>query len=204
MAELLPEFWAPTRDEAPEKCRFPPRRTRQATDIFTWVQCYVTYVGVLVAKHPEAIPELMAYFISIVRVSQYFVGGAWVRNDAAFHRQAAITENRQGSRINPSLYSLCFAGRAQTSNCCDLCLSSSHTTKDCSLVADLDPELPSRLKAIESEVLALATHQPDPGHHRAVPACGTATGAHFPAAGTCTVIGFAKEPTQQWPVRSRG
>ncbi len=141
-----------------EKRRFPPRRTRQVTDIFTWVQCYATYVGVLAAKHPEAIPELMAYLICIARVSQDFAGVAWVRYDAAFRRQAAITGNRQWSRINPSLYSLCFAGRAQTSNRCDLCLSSSHATKECALVADPDPEMPSRLKAIESAVLAIANH----------------------------------------------
>ena len=83
------------------------RRTRKVTDIFTWVQCFNTYVSVLAPAHPETIPELMAYMSTIVRTSQDFSGLAWVRYDAGFRRQAALTGNRLWSQINATLYTLC-------------------------------------------------------------------------------------------------
>ena len=79
---------------------------------FTWVQCFSTYVSVLAPAHPETIPELMAYMSTIVRVSQDFVGLAWVRYNAGFRRQAALTRNRSWSQINATLYTLCFTGNA--------------------------------------------------------------------------------------------
>ena len=86
------------------------------TDIATWVQCFATYVGVLAGTTPEAIPELMAYLVHIVRVSQDFGSLAWVNYDSAFRRQAASTGNRQWSRVNPSLYSICFSGSPGPAN----------------------------------------------------------------------------------------
>ena len=44
----------------------------------------------------------------------------------AFRRQAALTGNRRWSQINPTLYSICFTGRAQQLSRCELCLSSAH------------------------------------------------------------------------------
>ena len=156
---MLPEFWTQTTLDEPDSKPAAARRRRQVTEIFTWLQCFCTYVSVLASKHPESMPELMAYIITITRVSQDFAGMAWVRYDAAFRRQAAITGNRRWSQINPSLYSICFTGRAQQTNRCELCFNSSHQTKECALMAEPDPELPSRLKAVETAVVSLATRR---------------------------------------------
>ena len=130
------------------------------TDIFTWIHCYTAYVSVLASRYQGVVPELMAYLVTITHLSQDFSGLAWVRYDATFRRQAAITGNRKWSQINPSLYSICFMGCAQVLKRCELCLSSTHTTNQCVLAADPDPELPTRLKAVESAVVSLATqHQ---------------------------------------------
>ena len=43
---------------------------------------------------------------------------------------------------------------------CELCLSIRHTTKQCALVSD--PELPDRLKAVESVMVSLASRLPTP------------------------------------------
>ena len=104
----------------------------------------------------------MAYMATITRVSQDFTGLAWVRYDASFRRQAAITGNRQWSRINPSLYSFCFMGCTAELKRCELCLSAGHTTKHCALISDPDPELPDRLKAVESVMVSLASRLPTP------------------------------------------
>ncbi len=94
--------------------------------------------------------------ITISRANQEFAGLAWVRYDTAFRRNAAVTGNRKWSAINPSIYSLCFTGKAAVSTRCDLCLSTGHVTKNCPLQEDTDPDLPIRLKAVETAVLSLA------------------------------------------------
>ena len=62
------------------------------------------YISVLSGGSPEAVPELLAYMVTITRVSQDFAGLSSVRYDLAFHRQATITGNRKWSQMNPPLY----------------------------------------------------------------------------------------------------
>ena len=161
MAELLPEFWSlplTTKSEGqPVTQPSPSRRSRKVTDLASWVQCFATYVGVLAGSSPEVVPELMAYLIQIVRVSQDFGGLAWVNYDLAFRRQAAATGNRSWSKINPSLYSICFSGAARVSRRCELCLSTTHETLHCALAGGGDHDVGSRLAAIESAVLTFAS-----------------------------------------------
>eukprot|EP00731_Ephydatia_muelleri_P033273 Em0027g21a len=77
-------------------------------------------------------PDLLAYMTSIMRASREYSGLAWAQYDTAYRRQAASTNNRRWAQINPSLYSICFTGRAQGSTPrCELCTSVFHTAKDC-------------------------------------------------------------------------
>ena len=157
MGELLPEFWSMAKEEEPAGRRpLTSRRARKVTDIFTWVQCYGSYVSVLGPQFPKVIPELMAYMTTIVRVSRDYTGLAWVRYDAAFRRQAALTGNRGWSRINSTIYTVCFTGNAQMTERCELCFGSTHASKDCALRGDPDPELQVRVKAVEAAVLAMS------------------------------------------------
>ena len=132
MGELLPEF-SQRDDEAAAKRSWTAKKPRQVTDIFSWMQCFTTYVSVLGPAYPEAVPELMAYAATIIRVSQDFSGLAWQRYDAGFRRQAAITGNRQWSHINATLYTMCFTGKALSVARCELCFVSTHTTTECGL-----------------------------------------------------------------------
>ena len=45
---------------------------RKITDVFTWIQRFATYASVRRNETPEAIPELMAYMMSIIRVSRKY------------------------------------------------------------------------------------------------------------------------------------
>ena len=65
------------------------------------------------------IPEFMAYMTTIVKVSQDYSGLAWVRYDATFRRQAALTNYIRWSVINLTLY---FTGMASGTKLCELCL----------------------------------------------------------------------------------
>ena len=103
----------------------------------------------------------MAYMATIVRVSQDYAGLAWVRYDAAFQRQAALTNNVRWSVINPTLYTTCFTGKVSTTKRCELCFASTHSEHECAQWGDPDPEVKDRLKAIENTVLAI-TNKQDP------------------------------------------
>ena len=107
MGELLPEFWSHTREDDSQKPDTKTRKNRKVIDIFTWLQCYGTYVSVRAASNPALIAELVAYMIMIVRTSQDFSGLAWVRYDAAFRRQAALTGNTQWLQTRLGFTNLC-------------------------------------------------------------------------------------------------
>ena len=59
--------------------------------------------------------------------------------------------------MNSSIYSLCFTGKASGRKRCDICRSTNHTTKSCPEEDEVDVQLPTRLKAIESALFTLAT-----------------------------------------------
>ncbi len=118
----------------------------------------------MAAKHPEAVPELMSYMVSIIRASEDYDGLTWVRYDAAYRRQVVANRNCKWSRINPSLFSLCFTGKAQVAKRCDLCLSASHQTAECSLSSEIDPDLP---KAVETAVVAFSKSGQTEGERKA-------------------------------------
>ncbi len=128
---------------------------RKVTDIHTWLQCYSSYVSVRATAAPRMIRELMAYMAMMVRVSQDYPGLAWVRYDAAFRRQAALTGNTQWSVINSTLYTMCFTAMSSSTKRCELCLATSHTERECTQWGDPDPGMRERLKSIEAAVLAM-------------------------------------------------
>ena len=68
MGELLPECWGITGEGRSGPLH---RRTRVVADIFSWIQCFTSYVS---SQHPEAIPELMAYMASLVKTSKTWHG----------------------------------------------------------------------------------------------------------------------------------
>ena len=157
MGELLPECWGVTGEGKSGPLH---RRTRVVADIFSWIQCFTSYVSVQGSQYPEAIPELMAYMAMIVRSSQHFKDLAWLWYDVGFRRQAALTKNRKWSQINTTLYSMCFTTsfRGGVSRC-ELCLGSMRSMADCALQGDPDPDMRDRVKAVDATLLALASRQ---------------------------------------------
>ena len=115
------------------------------------------YVGVVAGSSPAAVSKLIAYIIQIVRVSLDFGGLAWVNYDLAFRCQAAATENRLWSKVNPSLYSICFAGAARVNKRGDPWLSLTHEAWDCALAGEGDHNVVSRSAAIKAAILAFAS-----------------------------------------------
>ena len=100
-------------------------------------------------KWPQWIPEMMAYMVQIIRASQEYEGLWWFVYDEAYRRQEATTGHVEWSKINPSIFTVCFTSKAKSGQRCELCLSSSHSSGECTL-AEGDVDLQSRLAALES------------------------------------------------------
>lgn len=134
MQELLPESWQTAGQEGenlPQKCS-----KRRVLDIKVWVQCFACYMGVLATRNPQRIPELLAYLIQIVRVNQEFEGSGWAVYDETFCRHAAVSGNQQWSKLNTSLFLLCFTGKGCRTGRCSWCLNTTHTTETCQVTQE--------------------------------------------------------------------
>ena len=126
MGELFPEFRVVSREEdSSMRADTKIRRSHRVMDIFTWLQCYGTYVSVLAPLYPDRVPELMAYMTTIIHASQDYTGLAWV---SAFRRQAALTGNTQWSTVNATLS---FTAAERATNRCELCFATTHTESEC-------------------------------------------------------------------------
>ena len=163
--DLLPEFWvAPREGEEATAQRLARNRGRRRTqDICVWSQCFAIYVAVMSTKWPQRVPEMMAYMIQIIRASQEYEGLWWFVYDEAYRRQAAATGHVEWSKINPSIFTVCFTSKAKKGQRCKLCLSSSHSSRECTW-AEGEGDLQSRLVALES-----ARVMARPGSSRTVP-----------------------------------
>lgn len=151
--ELLPELLTNQKVEEGPRAKTGRKRT---LDMNAWLQCFAVFVSVVSREAPESVPELMAYMGTIMRASQEYEGAAWATYDVAFRRQAASTGQREWSKVNTSLYSICFTGKARRSQRCDLCLSAAHKTAECCTL-DEDPDMARRVRAVESALVSFAS-----------------------------------------------
>ena len=139
MRDLMPESCLRDDEEvAKNALSLPRRKSPPLTNIMLWVQCFAGMVGVFSTQYPQVVPELMAYMATIVKCSRDFEGVAWSQYDRAYSRQMAQTKDLRWSRLNPTLFSLCFAVRARRNIACSHCLSDNHVSDSC-------PDNPSRL-----------------------------------------------------------
>ena len=97
MGDLLPENGMLRTEDGSSNPLGVVRRRRQITDVLTWVQCFAVYVGVMSRRYPEAVPELLAYMIQIVRARREFAELAWAQYDTSYRRHAANGGNRRWS-----------------------------------------------------------------------------------------------------------
>lgn len=131
MRELLPETWQKDVEDTAGRSLWPRKPAGPITDVLQWVQCFAALAGVLSRAYPSTVPELMAYLATIVKCARDFEGVSWAQYDRAYRRHAAQTKDLRWSRLNPTLYSLCFAGKAKRSVLCAHCLSDSHGSAQC-------------------------------------------------------------------------
>ena len=132
MCELIPEYWIIQKgDEASAQRMTRTRGRKQSQNILVWVRCFAMYVAVVASKWPRRVPEMMAYMINIVKAHQEYEGLAWFLYDEAYRRQAAATGHTEWSKVNPSIFTVCFTAKAKEGKRCDWCLSLTHDSSEC-------------------------------------------------------------------------
>lgn len=136
MRDLLPEVWLREEDDfndgnSKNVLVLPKKKAAPVTDITTWVQCFAGLVSVMASQYPRCVPVLMVYMATIVKCAKEFEGNAWANYDRAFRKQMCQLKDVRWSRVNSTLYSLCFADKARRNRACSVCLATIHSTNDC-------------------------------------------------------------------------
>ena len=78
MVNLLPEQWSVKKDVHLVAQLMPARRHRQVNDISVWLQCFMSYVTMMLRCLPTKVVELLAYMAHIHTTTQEFASKAWV------------------------------------------------------------------------------------------------------------------------------
>ena len=138
MAELLRDNLEVQRraSTATQSASLPaPRCRREIPDLLSWVQCFGTYMAIVVSKYPHRMRELLAYQTLIVREARRCGGRGWLAYDSFFRQQAVGDDAADWSRLNQSLYAVTFVtqGNRERGRSCMLCLESDHGEEQCAL-----------------------------------------------------------------------
>ena len=88
-------------------------RKKPIESIAQWVRCFAIYTAVMATKHPESVPDLLAYMLTIMRAQVEYEEPAWRLYDEAFRDKAASTGNRKWALQDIHLYNQFFTGRAR-------------------------------------------------------------------------------------------
>ncbi len=103
-------------------------------DLPTWLQCFGCYMAVVTSRYPARVPDLIGYMLNIGRASQKYKWPAWVVYDQNFRMEAADKGLTDWSKVDPSLFSLCFTGQAiSPESWCRFCQGLDHGSDQCTL-----------------------------------------------------------------------
>ena len=131
MAELLPEKLGQA-DQAPSTSKEDKQKpkTKRVTSILQWVECFHSYMGVLIQQQPARVQDLLAYASLIVHAARKYKGDGWATYDRNFRKRAAAHPGEKWGDLNMPLWALAFCN-AEAKEHCDLCMSVDHATKAC-------------------------------------------------------------------------
>ncbi len=132
MDELLPEALRGSLGQAKEGKK---RKREQIRSPQQWVECFHTFVAVVILKEPQRAGDLLAYASLITHYSRQFKGSQWRVYDTNFRLQAAATRPEKWAEVNSSLWAMAFGG-AEWQKHCRICSSLDHGSQDCPRTPD--------------------------------------------------------------------
>jgi hypothetical protein len=131
MAELLPEkLGQADTPPAPSKEDKQKPKKKRVVAILQWVECFHTYIGVLVQQQPGRIQDLLAYASLVVHAARKYKGEGWATYDRNFRKKAAAHPGMKWGDLDAPLWSLAFCNATAREHC-SMCMSVDHSTKEC-------------------------------------------------------------------------
>ena len=85
-----------------------------------------------------------------LKASQEYKGLAWFLYDEAYRRQAAAIGHTEWSKVNLSIFTVCFTGKAKEGKRCEWYLSLTYDSSECTR-SEGETDWVVRLKAMEQE-----------------------------------------------------
>lgn len=144
MAELLPEKLGQADSTIPKPKDEKKKKDKRVTNILQWVECFHTFMGILVQQQPTRTQDLLAYASLVVHAARKYKGDGWATYDRNFRRKAAAHPGLRWGDLDMPLWALAFCN-AEAQDHCTICLSIDHTTKSC-----VDYEAPEEEKGPKS------------------------------------------------------
>ena len=94
---------------------------RRVLDINTWSRCFTLYIAVMVKRHADAIPSMVAHLHTVSKLHQKAPQSpAWREYDIQFRMELATSEDREWRCGDPWQYVSCLPGPSTTQDPFDL------------------------------------------------------------------------------------
>ena len=94
--------------------------------------CSATYMLIISSRFPEALPDLIAYQLLIIKQAKRFRYPSWLYYDIEFRKWAAATKTKEWAHINSEIYTLAFTGQGTVISWCPTCqVDRGNLTYDC-------------------------------------------------------------------------
>ena len=130
MFELLPEKLGQADSHPSTSKEDKKKRDKRVANILQWVECFHTYVGVLVQTQPTRTQDLLAYASLVVHAARKFKGDGWATYDRNFRKKAAAHQGIKWGDLDMPLWALAFCN-AEAREHCAICMSIDHDTRAC-------------------------------------------------------------------------
>ena len=130
LAELLPDHMMEPTSSAIGSGKGEKRR--HISTILEWLQCFTTYMSVVIASQPERSQDLLGYQSLIIEAKMQYEGSGWLSYDRRFRLNAAAQPDQKWSLMDGTLWNIAFAGAARADRC-KLCFMLSHKSEECAL-----------------------------------------------------------------------
>ena len=94
---------------------------KRVANILQWVECFHSYIGVMVQQQPTRTQDLLAYASLVVHAARKYKGEGWTVYDKKFCKRAAAHPGEKWGVLNMPLWTLAFCN-AELREHCDVCL----------------------------------------------------------------------------------
>lgn len=132
LAELLPDHLTEPASGTSNSSNGKGEKRRHISTILEWIQCFTTYMSVVIASQPERSQDLLDYQSLIIEAKMQYDGNGWLSYDRRFRQNAAASPDQKWSQMDITLWNMAFAGAARADRC-KLCFMLSHKSEECAL-----------------------------------------------------------------------